>query len=172
MPWCAHHNKISLWVCLYALWSRRTFHKWGHWTFAARLHGRSPYICTLSNGQVERTNNVLCIALTKIVVGSLGVFGNKTQDYSGLPHKLLYLYIGTTPYSLVYGLDAILPTDIECDYISMMGNSLVLWQGRRVGKFGRNKETCYGKTLGSIDPTMLVRHPCGKGCSHVWKGTT
>ena len=64
-----------------------------------------------ANGQVERTNKTLCIALTKIVEGNQSNWEQKL-------HSVLWAYqcaykttIDTTPFNLVYGLDVILPIE-------------------------------------------------------------
>lgn len=56
-------------------------------------------------------NKVLCTALTKVVEGS-------RSDWEKKLHSVLWAYrtayktsIGTTPFNLVYGLDAILPIE-------------------------------------------------------------
>ena len=64
-----------------------------------------------ANDQVESTNKTLCTALTKVVEG------NQT-DWEQKLHSVLWAYrcayktaLGTTPFNLVYGLDAILPIE-------------------------------------------------------------
>ena len=64
-----------------------------------------------ANGQVESTNKILCNILTKIV-------GNSCTDWELKLNSALWAYrvayktaIGTTPFNLVFGLDAILPIE-------------------------------------------------------------
>ena len=73
------------------------------------IHRRSAPYHPQANGQAESTNKILCIALTKVVEGS-------RSDWERKLHNVLWAYrtayktsIGTTPFNLVYGLDAILP---------------------------------------------------------------
>lgn len=62
-----------------------------------------------TNGRAESTNKVLCTALIKVVEGS-------RSDWESKLHSVPWAYqtgyktsIGTTPFNLVFGLDAILP---------------------------------------------------------------
>ena len=64
-----------------------------------------------ANGQAESTNKTLCAALTKVLEGN-------RSDWEQKLHSVLWAYrvayktaLGTTPYNLVYGLDAILPVE-------------------------------------------------------------
>ena len=64
-----------------------------------------------ANGQAESTNKILCTVLTKIV-------GTSRTDWEMKLHSALWAYrvafktaIGTTPFNLVFGLDAILPME-------------------------------------------------------------
>ena len=64
-----------------------------------------------ANGQAESTNKALCSALAKVVEG------NRT-DWEQKLHSVLWAYrcayktaIDTTPFNLVFGLDAILPIE-------------------------------------------------------------
>ena len=64
-----------------------------------------------ANGQAESTNKTLCTALTKIVEGS-------RSDWEQKLHSVLWAYrtayktaIGTTPFDLVFGMNAILPIE-------------------------------------------------------------
>lgn len=75
------------------------------------IHRRfSPYH-PQANGQAESTNKTLCIALTKVVEHS-------KMDWEQKLHFVLWAYrtvhktsVGTTPFNLVFGLDAILPIE-------------------------------------------------------------
>ena len=62
-----------------------------------------------ANGQAENTNKILGAVLTKIV-------SDKKSDWELKLHAALWAYrvayktsIGTTPFNMVFGLDAILP---------------------------------------------------------------
>lgn len=75
------------------------------------IHRRSALYHPQANGQAESTNKILCTALTKIVEGS-------RNDWEKKLHSVLWAYrtayktsIGTTPFNLVFGLDAILPIE-------------------------------------------------------------
>ena len=75
------------------------------------IHRRSAPYHPQANGQAESTNKILCTALTKIVEGSC-------SDWEKKLHNVLWAYrtackttIGTTPFNLVFGLDAILPIE-------------------------------------------------------------
>ena len=64
-----------------------------------------------ANGQAESTNKILCTTLTKIVE-------NSRTDWELKLYSALWAYrvayktaIGTTPFNMVYGLDAILPME-------------------------------------------------------------
>ena len=64
-----------------------------------------------ANGQAKSTNKILGTVLTKIVSGS------KT-DWELKLHSAIWAYrvayktaLGTTPFNMVYGLDAILPME-------------------------------------------------------------
>lgn len=73
------------------------------------IHRTSAPYHPQANGQAESTNKPLCTSLTKIVEGIC-------TDWEQKLHSVLWVYqcaykkaIGTTPFNLVYGLDAILP---------------------------------------------------------------
>ena len=74
-------------------------------------HRRSAPYHPQANGQAESTNKILCTALTKIVDG------NKSHWEMKLP-SVLWAYrtayktaVGSTPFELVYGLNAVLPIE-------------------------------------------------------------
>ena len=75
------------------------------------IHKKSAPYHPQANGQAESTNKILKVVLTKIVSGS------KT-DWELKLHSTLWAYrvayktaIGTTPFNMVYRLDAILPLE-------------------------------------------------------------
>ena len=75
------------------------------------IHKKSSPYHPQANGQAESTNKILKAVLTKIVSGT------KTNWELKL-HSALWAYrvahktaIGTTPFNMVYGLDAILPLE-------------------------------------------------------------
>ena len=75
------------------------------------IHKKSNPYLPQANGQAERTNKILCTVLKKIVSET------KTDWELKLP-SILWSYsvaykivIGTTPFNMVYGLDAILPLE-------------------------------------------------------------
>ena len=75
------------------------------------LHRRSAPYHPQANGQAESTNKTLCTALTKIVSD------NRTDWELKLP-SVIWAYctayktaVGTTPFELVYGQNAILPIE-------------------------------------------------------------
>ena len=75
------------------------------------IHRRSAPYHPQANGQAESTNKMLCTALTKVVEGT-------RTDWDQKLHSVLWAYrtaykiaIGTTPFNLVFGLNAILPIE-------------------------------------------------------------
>ena len=75
------------------------------------IHKKSAPYHPQANGQAESTNKILCTVLTKIVE-------EKRTDWEMKLHSALWAYrvayktaIGTTPFNMVYGLDAILPIE-------------------------------------------------------------
>ena len=75
------------------------------------IHKKSAPYHPQENGQAESTNKILCTMLTKIV-------GTSRTDWEMKLHSALWAYrvafkiaIGTTPFNLVFGLDAILPME-------------------------------------------------------------
>ncbi len=86
-----------------------------------------------ANGQAESTNKTLCTALTKIVEG------NRTDWEQKLP-SVLWAYrcaykiaLNTTPFNLVYGLDAILP--IEFLVPTLRVAHLLEWNGHELSNW-------------------------------------
>ena len=75
------------------------------------IHRKSAPYHPQANGQAESTNKTLCTALTKIIEG-------KQTDWDQKLHSVLWAYriayktsIKTTPFNLVFGLNAILPIE-------------------------------------------------------------
>ena len=75
------------------------------------IHRKSAPYHPQANGQAESTNKILCTVLTKIEERS-------RTDWEMKLHSAIWAYrvayktaIGTTPFNLVFGLDAILPIE-------------------------------------------------------------
>ena len=75
------------------------------------IHKKSAPYHPQANGQAESLNKILCIVLTKIV-------GNSRTNWELKLNSSLWAYrvayksaIGTTPFNMVFGLDAILPIE-------------------------------------------------------------
>ena len=75
------------------------------------IHKKSAPYHPQANGQAKSTNKILKAILTKIVSGS-------KSDWDSNLHSTIWAYsiaykttIGTTPFNMVYGLDAILPVE-------------------------------------------------------------
>lgn len=75
------------------------------------IHKKSAPYHPQANGQAESTNKILCTVLTKIV-------SQTKTDWEQKLHAALWAYrvayktaIGTTPFNMVFGLDAILPME-------------------------------------------------------------
>ena len=75
------------------------------------IHRKSAPYHPQANGQAESTNKILKAVLTKIVSGS-------KSDWELKLHSAIWAYrvaykiaIATTPFNMVYGLDAILPME-------------------------------------------------------------
>ena len=75
------------------------------------IHRKSAPYHPQANGQAESTNKILCTVLTKIV-------DNSRSEWEMKLHAAIWAYrvafktaIGTTPFNLVFGLDAILPIE-------------------------------------------------------------
>ena len=75
------------------------------------IHKKSAPYHPQANGQAESTNKILCTVLTKIV-------SQTKTDWEQKLHAALWAYrvayktaIDTTPFNMVFGLDAILPME-------------------------------------------------------------
>ena len=75
------------------------------------IHKKSAPYHPQANGQAESSNKILCTVLTKIV-------SNSRTDWELKLNSALWAYrvafktaIGTTPFNMVFGLDAILPIE-------------------------------------------------------------
>ena len=64
-----------------------------------------------ANGQAESTNKTLCTALTKIVEGYRIDWEQKLPSVLWAYRCAYNTALNTTPFNLVYGLDAILPIE-------------------------------------------------------------
>ena len=64
-----------------------------------------------ANGQVDSTNKILCTVLTKKIEHSRRDWELKLQSALWAYCVAFKTTISTTPYNLVYGLDAILPME-------------------------------------------------------------
>ena len=117
------------------------------------IHKRSAPYHPQTNGQVESTNKILCTALTKVVEG------NRTDWEQKLP-SVLWAYrtaykasVGTTPFELVFGLDAILP--IEFLVPTLRVAKQLDWTGhelsQRVDELEKLDETCLLAVIGMYD---------------------
>lgn len=75
------------------------------------IHRKSAPYHPQANGQAENTNKILCKVLTKIV-------NDHRTDWDQRLHSAMWAYrvayktvLGTTPFNMVYGLNAILPIE-------------------------------------------------------------
>lgn len=75
------------------------------------LHKRSAPYHPQANGQAESTNKTLCTALTKVVSESRTDWETKLSSVLWAYRVAYKVAVGTTPFELVYGLNAILPID-------------------------------------------------------------
>ena len=66
-----------------------------------------------TNGQTERTNQTLCRILRKTVDNSKRDWNLKLQDAFWAYRTTYNVTTHTTPFSLVYGIEAILPIEFE-----------------------------------------------------------
>ena len=71
-------------------------------------HRRSAPYHPQANGQAESTNKVLCAALTKIVEGNRGTWEHKLPSVLWAYRTAYKTSVGSTPFKLVYGLNAVL----------------------------------------------------------------
>ena len=75
------------------------------------IHRKSAPYHPQANGQAESTNKILCTTLTKIVENSRTDWELKLQSALWAYRVAFKTAIGTTPFNMVYGLDAILPME-------------------------------------------------------------
>ena len=75
------------------------------------IHNVSAPYHPQENGQTESTNKTLCTIITKLIT-------TIRNDWEMLLQPVLWVYrvaykssIGTTPFNLVYGMNAMLPMD-------------------------------------------------------------
>ena len=76
-------------------------------------HRTSSIYYPASNGQVERTNGILCKSIGKMVVGHRTQWDQKVTEAVwayNITHKTA---TGHTSFELVYGTEAMLPLEIE-----------------------------------------------------------
>ena len=74
-------------------------------------HRRSAPYHPQANGQAKSTNKVLSATLSKVVEGNRGRWEHKLPSVLWA-YKIAYkTSIGSTPFELVYGLNAILPIE-------------------------------------------------------------
>ena len=75
------------------------------------IHKKSAPYHPQANDQTESTNKILKVVLTKIISGSKTDWELKLHS-TLWPYRVAYkMTIGTTPFNMVYGLDAILPLE-------------------------------------------------------------
>ena len=94
------------------------------------IHKKSTPYHQQANGQAESTNKILCTVLKKVVSES------KTDWELKLP-SILWAYrvayktaIGTTPFNMVFGLDAILPMEFLTPTLRVAKN--LEWNGHEL----------------------------------------
>ena len=75
------------------------------------LHKRSAPYHPQANGQAESTNKTLCLALTKVVSEIKTDWEQKLSSVLWAYQTAYKTAVGTTPFQLVYGLNAILPIE-------------------------------------------------------------
>ena len=75
------------------------------------LHKKSAPYHPQENGQAESTNKTLCTVLTKIVSESRTDWEQKLPSVLWAYRTAYKTAVGTTPFHLVYGLNAILPIE-------------------------------------------------------------
>ena len=74
-------------------------------------HRKSAPYHPQANGQAESTNKVLCTALTKIVDGNRSHWEKKLPSVLWAYRTAYKTAVGSTPFELVYGLNAVLPIE-------------------------------------------------------------
>ena len=96
------------------------------------IHRKSAPYHPQANGQAKSTNKILCTVLTKIVK-------NSRMDWELKLHLALWAYrvafktaLGTTPYNMVFGLDAILP--LEFLILTLRVAKELEWNGHEFSK--------------------------------------
>ena len=75
------------------------------------IHRKSAPYHPQANGQAESTNKILCTMLTKIVETSRTNWELKLQSALWAYRVAYKTALGTTPFNMVFGLDAILPLE-------------------------------------------------------------
>ena len=75
------------------------------------IHRKSAPYHPQANGQAKSSNKTLCTVLTKIVEASCTDWELKLHYALWAYHVSYKTSIGTTPFNMVYGLDAILPME-------------------------------------------------------------
>ena len=75
------------------------------------IHNKSAPYHPQANGQAESSNKTLCTVLTKIVEDSRSDWEQKLSFVLWAYRTAYKTSIGTTPFNLAFGLDAILPID-------------------------------------------------------------
>ena len=66
-----------------------------------------------ANGQIEKTNGILCKIITKTVQGSNTDWDARLYDALWAYRCAFKVITKFTPFQLVYGLEAILPIELE-----------------------------------------------------------
>lgn len=78
------------------------------------IHRKStPYHPQANGGQAESTDKILCNVLTKIVENSRTDWELKLHLAIWAYHVAFKTTLNTTPFNMVFGLDATLPLDFE-----------------------------------------------------------
>ena len=75
------------------------------------IHRRFAPYHPQANGQAKSMNKVLCAALTKIVEGNRGTWERKLSSVLWAYRTAYKTSVGSTPFELVYGLNAVLPIE-------------------------------------------------------------
>lgn len=74
-------------------------------------HRKSAPYHPQTNGQAESTNKLLCTALTKVIEGNKGNWEQKLPSVLWAYRIAYKTAIGSIPFELVYGLNAVLPIE-------------------------------------------------------------